>query len=221
MSNVSFKERVKNIAISESKNYKSIFVDYEYLICSKIFSLKDYYIISAKENNYQHLLGINTSLSAKDFFNKCYNGTLLETDFDFFKRGQSESAVKGTVRRKIKVLGNMMRLFEDNFSVQEGFVKNNITCSFATSDNECTIGFIDVGKSIPRSLISGNELDKSNIGSVDLLFRKKPSDIEFSEMLIGDIETVAIYYERIKMLIDESAFLPPIKEVAVAKEEDV
>lgn len=112
---LSFKERVKNVAINESKNYKRIFVDYEYLICSQVFSNKDYYIISANEDNYQHLIGINSSLSAKYFFIKCFNGTLQETDFDFNKSGQSEKAIKGTVRRKIKVLGNMMTLFQNSF----------------------------------------------------------------------------------------------------------
>ena len=43
----SFKTRVKEIAITESKNYKDVFVDHQYLICSKGFKKRYYYIISA------------------------------------------------------------------------------------------------------------------------------------------------------------------------------
>lgn len=36
----SFKTRVKEIAITESKKYKEVFVDHQYLICSKDFKKK-------------------------------------------------------------------------------------------------------------------------------------------------------------------------------------
>lgn len=36
----SFKTRVKEIAITESKRYKEVFVDHQYLICSKDFKKK-------------------------------------------------------------------------------------------------------------------------------------------------------------------------------------
>lgn len=80
---ISFKERVKNIAISEATFYKQNFIDYQYLICSDAFKIKNYYIIDAKPDNYQHLLGIHSLINAQEFFDKCYNGTLQETDFDF------------------------------------------------------------------------------------------------------------------------------------------
>ena len=99
---ISFKERVRLTAIKESKSFKSIFVDKEFLICSHSFKKRDYYILSAEKDNYLHLVGIGTQLSALDFFNKCYDGTLSLDDFDFNKNGQDESSVKGSVRRKIQ-----------------------------------------------------------------------------------------------------------------------
>ena len=39
-----FKERVKTVMIASAKVYKQNYVDYEYLICSDAFSLKDYYV---------------------------------------------------------------------------------------------------------------------------------------------------------------------------------
>lgn len=100
----SFKTRVKEIAITESKKYKDVFVDHQYLICSKGFKKRDYYILSAEKDNFLHLVGINTDLSAASFFDKCYDGTLIEDDFDFNKDGKDENSIKGSVRRKIKFL---------------------------------------------------------------------------------------------------------------------
>ena len=90
MTEISFKERVKKAAIDGAKLYKENFVDYEYLICSKAFENRKYFIAKADESNYLHLLGIHTELAPKDFFEKCLNGTLSEEEFDFFKKNQSE-----------------------------------------------------------------------------------------------------------------------------------
>lgn len=102
MAEDSFKKRVQKELIKASKEYKDVYVDYVYLICSEAFVQKDYYIVDAKEDNFQHLTGVHTSMNAKKFFDKCIQGTLTEYDFDFVKKGQDEKSVKGTVRRKIK-----------------------------------------------------------------------------------------------------------------------
>ena len=90
MESSSFKERVAQVAIEEAARYKAVFVDYEYLICSDAFKKQDYYIISAKPDNYRHLIGVNTAISASAFFEKCISGDLSEADFDFSKAGRSE-----------------------------------------------------------------------------------------------------------------------------------
>lgn len=46
---ISFKERVRQTVIQCASDYKSYFVDYEYLICSDAFTLKKYYILRASE----------------------------------------------------------------------------------------------------------------------------------------------------------------------------
>jgi hypothetical protein len=121
MATVSFKERVKNVALSMAKDYKNVFVDYDYLVCSDAFSIKSHYIIESTETNFQHLTGVNSLISPKAFFDKCIDGTLDENDFDFAKRGQSEKDVIGTVRKKIKALPYMMNIFNNGFIVQESF----------------------------------------------------------------------------------------------------
>lgn len=176
MAENSFKERVCLELTKAAKSYQEIYLDYEYLICSEAFVRRKYYIVDAQKDNFQHLTGVHSRISPKIFFEKCYQGTIVEEDFDFVKKGQDEKAVKGTVRRKIKVLPNMMNLFKVGLQAEENFVKNKIVCSFATADGSCTLGFSESEKSRPKSLIKGNELSNPKI--VDLVLRKK-SGTEF------------------------------------------
>ena len=76
MAEESFKERARQEMIKAAKQYKDIYVDYEYLICSVTFEKNDYYIIAAEEDNFQHLTGVQSKIDAKTFFRKCYDGTL-------------------------------------------------------------------------------------------------------------------------------------------------
>lgn len=135
---VSFKERVKESLISYAQDYKAYYVNYEYLLCSKAFSRSAYYIVSAHEDNYLHLTGVHTNLSAAVFFWKCYDGTLEESDFDFSKDGQSEKEAKGSVRRKINALAAIMGIFSGGSIVEEDFAKNRIRCALATSNTNVT-----------------------------------------------------------------------------------
>ena len=99
---ISFKERVRQVLITCAQIYKKRFMDHEYLICSKAFRLHSYYVFYATKDNYLHLTGVNSNLRPAVFFQKCFDGTLSETDFDFKKKGQKESVVKGTVREKYR-----------------------------------------------------------------------------------------------------------------------
>lgn len=105
-----FKERVCREIVKAAKKYEEIYLNYEYLVCSKAFIKRKYYIISAEKDNFQHLTGVHSRVSPQIFFDKCCQGTLSVEDFDFIKKGQNEKSVKGTVRRKIKVLPDMMKL---------------------------------------------------------------------------------------------------------------
>ena len=90
-----------------------------YLLCSTAFTKHSYYAVSDENNNFQHLTSVSFFASADDFFEKCVNGTLTEAD------------IKGSVRRKIKVLPDMIGLFS----------KNRLFCSFAAAGISCTVGF--------------------------------------------------------------------------------
>ena len=200
MSAVSFKERVKNEAIANARLYKENFINYEYLICSEAF-LNKHYIIKSDKGNYLHLIGVHTELSADDFFDKCYNGNLTVADFDFIKPHQLEKSVKGYVREKITVLPSMVRLFEHNLVAEDDFRKNRIECAFATSDNKFTLGFAVSGR--PKSLLKGNQLEKTKVKNVDLIFRKIRSDRgPYSELIFGRKTDIIKYKPHIEKLID-------------------
>ena len=201
MDKISFKERVRQTVIDCSKEYKSNYVDYDYLVCSKAFTKKDYYIISAYEDNYQHLTGVHSLISPQDFFNKCYDGSLSECDFDFIKKGQSEKSVKGSVREKIAVLDSTMDLFSyPEIYVEESFHKNRVFCTFATAINSFTLGFANDKYATPKSLLKNNKLS-NNLNKVDLIIKKHKTEELYNEIVLVNNETIKNYYDKIEHLL--------------------
>lgn len=207
MEPVSFKKRVAEVAIEQAKQYEDVFINYEYLICSEAFVKQDYYIIAATSSNYRHLIGVSTSISAVDFFEKCMDGSLSENDFDFTKPGKSEREVKGSVRRKIKSLPFLMSIMREDLVVQEDYIKNGVICSFASTDCNVTVGFVNEGKSRPKSLLWGDSLDWNKAAYVDLILRKKRNDNLFSEIIIGDGNMLLKYKDRIDAIVDPELFV--------------
>lgn len=194
-----FKGRVVEIAISCSKIYKERFVEYDYLICSEAFDGDKCQEIKAEASNFLHLIGVNTSLSPSNYFQKCIDGNLREDDFDFCKKGQSEKSVKGSVRQKIKALPEMLDMFEKELFAEKNFSKNSISCMFAAADASFTIGFVETGR--PKSLMRKNQLNQEKSKKVDLVFRKKRGESTYTEMIIGDESVLERYKENISEYI--------------------
>lgn len=115
------------------------------------------------------------------------------------KNGQEEKAVKGTVRRKIKVLPDMMELFQNNLTAEEDYKKNKVICAFATANGHCTLGFAESKKARPKSLIKGNELGDSR--PVDLILKKKSGILKFNEIVVGDKNMIEKYKNHIIELV--------------------
>ena len=177
-------------------------MDYEYLVFASDFK-KKYYIIAGTKKNYLHLVGVHTTLKPETFFNKCKTGNLDESDFDFIDDDGKD--IKGTVRRKIQVLGNMTRLMEqENLYVQERFKKNGVICSLGATDSVCTTGFIkssnrQTAKAFPKTLMKGNELKNSK--KVELLLCRKNGCEKFDEIIIGNRELVKKHFEELKEVL--------------------
>lgn len=172
-----FKEFILAAIYSGAQKYKTVFLDYEYKVTSKSFSVKKSYIISAIESNFLHLTGVNTKLTAEQFFDKAFDRSLTVDDFDFCKKGQTEKIVKGSVRRKAEFLPLLERIFSPTTLVEEHFEKGRISCTFAVSDNTFTLGFISVPKCYPKTLLKGNLL--KNPCKIDSIRRRKRGAEEF------------------------------------------
>lgn len=205
--NQTFKTRVKDTIIRGAKEYQHYFVEYDYLLCSEAFIKNQYYIIKGTEGNYKHLTGVLiTSGSPEDFFEKSLSAVLSEDDFEIAKNEEDKST-KGTIRRKISVLEDAMRIFQKTTFVEEDFEKNNIKCSFATQDGFSTIGFTPTGKiTRPKTLLKGNQLDLSKAKRLELVLRKKRTDKIYSEIIIGEKETLNKFKDSISALVDKSLF---------------
>lgn len=200
----SFKERVKDSMIENAQLYKEHFVDYEYLICSEAFNNRKYYIVDGKEDNYQHLTGVNSNVGAGKFFEKCYNATLTEKDFNFLKNNHSEKEVKGSVRRKINLFSCISNIFNTTTMVEEDFVKNKIYCTFAIGNKNCTLGFTLQNKSRPMTLLKGNNLHDDKTKNIELVLRKKNGEEKYNEILAGDAIAFQRYLPDIKELVSDN-----------------
>ena len=201
---ISFKERVCRTVSSLAGAYQRYYVDYDYLLCSTAFTNRPFYIVSAEKNNYQHLTGVSYSASADDFFDKCVNGTLTEADISFSKGGRSEAEIKGSVRRKIKALPDMIGLFSSGCLVQEDFSKNRIFCSFAAADMSCTVGFTVAANTKPMTLLNGNQLDAANAQPLALVLRRRRGETVFEQIVCGTVEDLVTYSSCLTGMLSDS-----------------
>ena len=206
MDNLPFKERVAQEASRFAAQYQCVFVDYEYLLCSEAFLECDYYIISAKNDNFRHQLGVHTTLTPDSFYQKCIEGELTPNDFDFQKPGETEKGVKGTVRRKMQAFPNFLGMMNRDLVVQEKFEKNHVICTIATTDCEVTMGFINSDKLRPKTLMKGDQIDWENAGTVDLILRKPAGSALFNEIIAGDNSALMKYFPKIKDLVSSEMY---------------
>jgi len=185
---ISFKQRVCDTIKHCAADYKSVFLDCEYLIYSEDFKKNPYYILKAEEGNYKHLTGVNSNIAPYDFFQKCINNTLTENDFDFIRKGMPEAFTKGIVRNKIIALPLMMNMFNEPIIAQENFRKGLVACSVAASDNNITIGFENRIVVRPKTLLRGNELEKGKTVDVSLVLKRSTGAVKFDTIVRGDNE---------------------------------
>lgn len=200
---VSFKTRVKDVAIKIAQDYYSEYVCWDYLLVSDAFKRAPYYIVKAEKDNYLHLVGVSTCLSAVAFFDKCLDGTLTESDFELSAHGQDEKASKGSIRRKIKSLPLISNLLSAGSLVEESFSKNAVLCTFASSDGVCTLGFIATPFARPKTLLMGNELDSTKASPLRIVLSRPRGEKLFSSVIVGNEEDVLAEYETLRPLISE------------------
>ncbi len=197
----SFTSRVVDSVIQCAKQYEAIYVDRSYLIFSDAFINNPFYEIEAHKDNYLHLTGITTQLSARSFFDRCINGTLTESDIEIGSAYHDPKEAKGNIRRKINSLPLIMGLFSDDTYVEEDFQKNRISCTFASANRFATLGFIATPKAVPRTLLKGNELDEERSYSLSLVLSKARSDKYYDTVVYGDLQYVRHFIKETRHLI--------------------
>jgi len=185
---MTFKQRVHRELIAGAVIYKKVLVDYDYLIYSKNFKNKPYYIISSTEDNYAHLTGVNSLISSQKFFDSCFDGTLSETDFNFVSKHRSEKEIIGSVRRKIQILPLLKTIFQTELQAEENFVKGSVSCSLATADNMFTIGFSESTLLRPKTLLKNNRLNLCNAVNVTLVLRRNKGSNKFDAITQGNAD---------------------------------
>jgi hypothetical protein len=198
MNAISFEERVRNAAIQYAKDYDETFVQHEYLVISDAFRT-GYHIIHAQQDNYAHLLGIQTDMSKRQFFSKCLDQSLSVNDFQLKRAGYSRGSVKGSVRDKLAAMPDFLSIFsKDTLYCQEDFRKGKVYCAFASSDGTFTAGFITEGN--PKSLMKNNQLDMGQARPVAAVLRKQRGESEFHEVIMGDISSSQKIINKVNQL---------------------
>ena len=130
------------------------------------------YIAKFHKDNFLHLTGVKTSVSACDFFEKCLAKNIQKNDIKNFA-----VEYKSKIAGKITGLKTINKYFNSELYVQEDFNKNKVNCNIATSDNCFTIGFVLVGKILlPKTILNKNKLDKSKP-----ILTIKPKTIQLKE----------------------------------------
>ncbi|MBQ7488876.1 MAG: hypothetical protein IJT77_15405 [Clostridia bacterium] len=143
------------------------------------------------------------NLSATEFFDKCFNGTLSESDFEISSHGQDTKASRGSIRRKINALPAISGLIDTSNLIEESFQKNTVSCTIASSDGACTLGFIAIPKARPKMLLNGDELDHSKAKPMKVVLSKERSTAQFTSIQSENLEDLVPQYQSIKSLLSK------------------
>ena len=168
---MAFKEEVK-LKLNKAANEYSKLLKADFIIRSPNFKYKEEYILRFHEDNFLHLTGVETRLKAKEFYKKCFENSLLDNDFEC----ESSNELKGKIKEKLKHLINIGNFFDQNLVFQECYKKNRVECKLASSDNRCTLGFIDINEkiSVPLTLLNKNQIRKEmQVNDISIFVRPK------------------------------------------------
>ena len=131
-----FKQRALELLILGAKEYSKL-LGFDFILASSFFKNREKYVLRFYEGNFLHLTGVLTNLTPKDFFLKCFDGSITIDDFDC----DSSLSLKGTVRQKLSHLSHISSFFDSGVRCQETFIKGKVQCIIATSDGKYTLGF--------------------------------------------------------------------------------
>lgn len=150
-----FKLRALELLKTGAKEYSKL-LGIDFVLTSEKFVNRNRYVLRFYEGNFLHLTGVLTTLTAKEFFDRCLNGTITNDDFDC----DSTLLIKGTVRHKLSHIVSISTFFDNDIRCQELFHKGKVKCIIAASDRKYTLGFTGGKGSLnPLTLLHNDFLD--------------------------------------------------------------
>ena len=115
---------------------------------------------------------------------------------------KSEKESKGVIRQKIRNLPLIASTIDNGCLVQEDFRRNSVLCTFASSTQKCTLGFIASPSNVrPKSLLNGSVVDVKSSSPIKLRLTRSRGQDKFDVLSVGTIDDLASHYEALKDLL--------------------
>ena len=152
----------------------------------------EFFEVSFPVDNFLYLTGVETKLSAKDFYKNAKKGKLSNNQFYFDARHPYAKA-----KKKLPCLKRLPELTNDMICILKDMQTVTIIYKLSVTNLEFTLGLTEnvdnQGKKIndfflPMSLrVEDTSIDKSNDGEiVDFIFAKDASKAKYDTLLVED-----------------------------------
>ena len=172
----------------------------------------DFFEVSFPVDHFLHLTGVETRLSAKDFYKNAKKGILTNNQFYFSVRHPYANA-----KKKLPCLKRLPELTNDMVCILKDMQTVTIMYKLSVTNLEFTLGLTEnldnYGKKIndyflPISLrVEDSSVEKSTDGDiVDFIFAKDASKAKYVDLVVKD-ESKNIP-DSVRHLIDDSFYAP-------------
>ena len=170
----------------------------------------EYFEVSFPVDHFLHLTGVETKLSAKDFYKNAKKAKLTNNQFYFDARHPYANA-----KKKLPCLKRLPELTNDMVCILKDMQTVTIIYKLSVTNLEFTLGLTEnmdeKGKKVndfflPMSLrVESSSVEKSNVGEiVDFIFSKDASVAKYDTVLVEDKHKTIP--ESIKHLISEKFY---------------
>lgn len=153
---------------------------------------EEYFEVSFPVENFLHLTGVETNLSAKDFYKNAKKAKLSDKQFYFDTRHPY-----ATAKKKLPCLKRLPELTNDMVCILKDMKTVTIVYKLSVTNLEFTLGLTENTNNegnrindffLPRSLrVEDTSVEKSNDGEiVDFIFAKDASIASYDTLLVED-----------------------------------
>lgn len=171
---------------------------------------KEFFEVVFPTDHFLHLTGVETRLSAKDFYKNAKRGKLADNQFYFSDRHPYANA-----RKKLPCLRRISELTNEMVCILKDMRTQSVIYKISVTNLEFTLGLTEnidkQGKKInelflPMSLrVEDSSVEKSAGGEiVDFIFEKDASLVKYTKLLVADQNKVIP--ESIHYLIEDKFY---------------